>query len=327
MDTKKAKTNIENFHKLNILVIGDVMIDAYMWGSVTRISPEAPVPVVSCTKQEERMGGAANVALNIKTLGANPILCSVTGNDGKSEIIRNLLLHEGITPDGLLTDLTRPTTIKTRIIGHTQHLLRVDQETDRLLDHPIREQLIDRITRFLKEKTIHAIVFQDYDKGVISSSLILAITRKANALAIPVLVDPKKRNFDNYRNVALFKPNYKEFTEGLHVMPGKKNPETIYPHAREFMVDRKIDMLLLTLSEQGVMICTREGYKAIPAKKREIVDVSGAGDTVVSMAALCLASGMEPGEIAELSNLAGGLVCEKVGVVPLLQADLVAHLG
>jgi rfaE bifunctional protein kinase chain/domain len=305
-----------SFTQMNILIVGDVMIDAYLWGKVERISPEAPVPVVSCTRSENRLGGAANVALNIKALGANAVLCSVIGKDAKGQIYRELMQNESLSCDGLIESAERPTTVKTRVISGNQQLLRIDEETDKPLKEELETQFIQKALNLIDNTSFAAIIFQDYDKGVITPNVIKAIAHAANAKNIPTLVDPKRRNFDAYANVTLFKPNFKEFTEGLKVDIAKTDSAALFEHAKH-LHNKGIALVMVTLSEHGVFISNGAEYEVIPAHHREITDVSGAGDTVVSVASACLAAGLSMTQIAAIANLSGGLVCEKIGVVPI----------
>ncbi len=305
------------FASATILVIGDVMVDEYLWGSVTRISPEAPVPVVSCSRREYRMGGAANVAINIKAMGAEPLIFSVTGNDEAGTIFKSLLDKRGMTGAGIIASPKRQTTTKTRVIGNHQHLLRVDQEMTDFLDPDLEETLTEKIILALENNKIDAIVFQDYDKGVLTPRLIDTVSITAAKKGIPTLVDPKKRSFSQYKRVTLFKPNFKELNEGLNLALSKSETGAILEAARSIISTRKIGYVMVTLSEKGVLICDAHKEEVIPAVERDITDVSGAGDTVISIAALCLAAGLDPFAAARMSNIAGGLVCEKVGVIPI----------
>jgi D-glycero-beta-D-manno-heptose-7-phosphate kinase len=323
---KKIIETIENFNTKKILIIGDVMVDTYIWGEVNRISPEAPVPIVSCSTEEHRLGGAANVALNVKTLSCQPIICAVTGTDAKAEIFLELLKQNGITTDFIFRDSQRPTTNKTRVIGHTQQLLRIDQESTRFIDEKLEAKLLEKISPLISQKQVDAIIFQDYDKGVITPELIRKVVRLANQFDIPTLVDPKKRNFLNYEGATLFKPNFKEFTEGLNIQLKKNDFEGIFEAAKKFLANMDNQYLFLTLSELGVFITDGRRFENIPARKREIADVSGAGDTVISTIAAGLAAGLPLDVLADLANLAGGLVCEKVGVVPIFKEELIKNI-
>jgi rfaE bifunctional protein kinase chain/domain len=308
---------IDSFSKHCVMIIGDVMIDSYLWGKVERISPEAPVPVVTGTKEESRLGGAANVALNVQSLGATPILCSVIGKDEKAKTFYDLLQNQGITNKGIMEAPDRITTVKTRVISQHQHLLRVDRETDKPLSEAMEKEFIRHILAVLAENNISTIIFQDYDKGSITPNVIKAIVGEANKKNIPTLVDPKKRNFGAYDNVTLFKPNFKELVEGLKVEASKNDIKSLHDAASILHKTKGISLVMITLSESGVYIGNEKEYKVIPAHVRDISDVSGAGDTVISVASLCLASGLDPFATAAISNMAGGLVCEKIGVVPI----------
>ncbi len=307
------------FNELTVLVIGDVMLDSYIWGSVERISPEAPVPIVSVKRRDYRLGGAANVALNVQAMGAKPILCALIGEDEAGEKLLESLDKQGMQRDGIVVTRNRPTTVKTRVIASHQHVVRVDDESDEELKLDEEKQLIKQIVEILPR--CDAIIFEDYDKGVINASLIReTVTLAANA-SIPVVVDPKKRNFLDYKGVTLFKPNLKELREGLKMDIDAADQSTV-EKAVARLKEKLSAGVMLTLSEHGIFI-DYQGIKAkVPAHKREIADVSGAGDTVVSIAGLCVALNLAPKLIAELSNLGGGLVCEHTGVVPINKVEL-----
>jgi D-glycero-beta-D-manno-heptose-7-phosphate kinase len=317
VDKKQVAELFNKFQSLNIMVIGDVMVDSYLWGKVERISPEAPVPVVSCHKKENRPGGAANVALNLKSMGAKAFLASVIGTDSTADGFLDLMKNEKLDTSILIKDHTRKTTSKTRVISGSQQLLRVDDESVHALENSVEKELLAKIFHSLEKDSIQAIIFQDYDKGVITPSLISSVIKMATELKIPTLVDPKKKNFTSFRGLSLFKPNFKEFAEGLKSDLNPSDDEALFGSAKKFLTTSSNQLLLLTLSEKGVFISSTDKFSHIPAHIRDIADVSGAGDTVISVAALCLAAGCNPAEVAALSNLAGGLVCEKVGVVPV----------
>ncbi len=312
------------FNGKKVLVIGDVMLDAYWWGNVERISPEAPVPIVHTRKKDYRLGGAANVALNLKHLGAEPIMCSVVGKDNDGELFMGLLKDENISTEGLILSESRPTTVKTRIISGKNQLLRIDIEDDSLLNKEEADLLGSKILQLLNNANL--VIFEDYDKGVISNNLIETIVNKANQLGIPVAVDPKKRNFMAYKNVALFKPNLRELSDGLKLDLKSKDINEVIGAAKELQQLMNIDNVLITLSEAGVFVTDKSGTGSlIPAHIRDIYDVSGAGDTVISVAALALLTKAPANIAAALANLAGGLVCEKVGVVPIDKEELLAE--
>jgi rfaE bifunctional protein kinase chain/domain len=312
----------DSFNNLNILIIGDVMLDAYLWGKVERISPEAPVPIVNVNKKESRLGGAANVALNIKALGAKPIVCSIIGDDIEGSELINLFNVEHITSDYIIKINNRKTTVKTRVIAQNQQVLRIDAETETEISKNESDSVLDKFSQILDNNQIDAIIFQDYDKGLITPYLIDEVSKSAKAKNIPIIVDPKKRNFLAYHKVDVFKPNLKELKEGLKVNFDAKNPDELKKNVQ--LLRNKIEAkgILLTLSELGVYAMDNEKDSLTPAHIRSIADVSGAGDTVISVVAVCIASGLSIFEAAKLGNLAGGLVCEEVGVVPINKALL-----
>lgn len=317
LDKKNIQNYFKSFSQKKVLIIGDVMVDSYMLGKVNRISPEAPIPVVSVTGRDYRLGGAANVALNIAALGAEAILCSVTGDDEPGLVFEKLLEKENLSKEGIIKDNSRRTTVKTRIISSGQHLLRVDEEDSFMLAEIVETALIRRVFSIIDNSSIDLIVFEDYDKGVISENLIREITTKANQKEIITTVDPKKRNFHFYNHTTLFKPNLKEFGEGLKTDIDKNDIENLKLLANSYIEKNDIKILLLTLSEKGILIADGKQTHHYPAIIRDISDVSGAGDTVISVAGLLLSCGASLSEIAQISNIAGGLVCEKTGVVPI----------
>ncbi|MCU0442233.1 MAG: D-glycero-beta-D-manno-heptose-7-phosphate kinase [Bacteroidia bacterium] len=306
---------IDQFNQLKVLVVGDVMIDAYFFGKVDRISPEAPVPVVAVERKENRLGGAANVALNLVSLGAKPTVCSVVGNDTEGATLVELFEQSGIDTSGIVTSPKRTTTVKLRVISQATQMLRIDTEDTHAISPEESNALTQRIFSLLPNANV--LIFEDYDKGVLTPQNIEAITRKAKELGIPVVVDPKKRNFNAYHGASLFKPNLKELREGLKIDVDTEDKTQFELAISQMMERMKIENTMVTMSEKGVMITDGKQFHYIPAHIRKIADVSGAGDTVVSVAALCLALKMDLSKIAAISNLAGGLVCEEVGVVPI----------
>lgn len=314
----------EQFNSLKVLIIGDVMIDSYLWGKVNRISPEAPVPIVEVKKRANRLGGAANVALNIKALGAEPILCSVIGNDNQANTFLKLLADEKITSEGIIQSQNRITSTKFRVIGNNAQMLRVDEEMLDDLNEQEQFDLNTKIKEIISKNKIDVIVFQDYDKGVISK-IIIEKTKELNN-NIPIAVDPKKKNFFHYTDIDLFKPNLKELQEATNSQFEKKDFIRLKEEVEKLQKKLNSKNIFTTLSEQGVYISeSKDGAylsELIPAHRRSITDVSGAGDTVISVAALCLALKTDKKLLAELSNLAGGLVCEELGVFPVNKEKL-----
>jgi rfaE bifunctional protein kinase chain/domain len=317
MDIQKA---FEDFKDLNVLIIGDVMLDSYIWGAVERISPEAPVPIINVKKKDYRLGGAANVALNIAALGAKPILCALIGDDDDGKKLVQRLDDGKISKEGIVVSDHRPTTVKTRIIASQQHVVRVDEESDKVVDAQEERHLMSRIEKLLPSCKV--VIFEDYDKGVLNASIIGKTVELAKKNNIPTVVDPKKRNFLFYKGVTLFKPNLKELREGLKIDVDASNQSSVESAVSQLKEKLNAAGVMLTLSEHGVYIDFQQEKIKLPAHAREIADVSGAGDTVVSIAALAVALHMPPRQIAALSNLGGGLVCQYVGVAPIDQQEL-----
>ncbi|MER2995918.1 bifunctional heptose 7-phosphate kinase/heptose 1-phosphate adenyltransferase [Pontibacter populi] len=305
----------EAFNGLNVLIIGDVMIDSYLWGKSTRISPEAPVPIVNVVKREKRLGGAANVALNIQALGATPLLCSVIGDDADGGDFLRLLEEKGLSTEGIVQSPERVTTIKHRIIASAQQLLRIDAEIETELTAYDNRHLEERYLKLLEKADV--VVLEDYDKGVFTEENIKRFIQLANDRNIPTVIDPKKKNFLSYVGCTLFKPNLKELKEGLKVEFADENLSAFEDAVAELQQRLQTEQVLVTLSERGVFIANGHEKTYIDAHRRSISDVSGAGDTVISIAALCMALHTSVQFLAGLSNLGGGLVCEQVGVVPI----------
>ena len=317
MPVDSLQTLFENFNNLRVLIIGDVMVDAYVWGRSTRLSPEAPVPVVHVARTEQRLGGAANVALNVQALGATPLLCAVIGADAGGDQLLQLLHDNHLVADGIIRSAHRPTTVKQRILAHGQQLLRIDSEIETDVNAEESAQLLAAYDDLLTRTDV--VIFEDYDKGVLNEAIITECIARARQRNIPTVVDPKKKNFLAYRQCTLFKPNLKELREGLKLefgAPDADRPgfEAAVARLREVL---EPETVLVTLSEYGVFAQQNSTKTYLPAHLRTISDVSGAGDTVISIAALCVALGRSAAFTAALANLGGGLVCEQVGVVPV----------
>lgn len=311
----------KEFNNKNVLIVGDAMIDAYMWGEINRMSPEAPVPVVEIKKHENRLGGAANVALNLKALGANPILCSVVGTGNRGVLFEELMDESNLSTKGILSTNKRKTTIKTRVISENKHQLRIDEEET----YPIiQEKEFLALTNSLIEDA-DVIILQDYNKGVLTPLVIEGVIASANKKGIPTIVDPKKQNFSSYKNCTIFKPNLAEIKAGMNIDFDADNVDEIESASTELRNKLNAKGILLTLSERGIAINSEERFKHTPAFKRNIIDVSGAGDTVISVASLCLATNMDLVDLSVLSTLAGGIVCEEVGVVPINKEKLLTE--
>jgi len=315
------------FDGLRVMVIGDVMVDAYLYGQVDRISPEAPVPVVTLNKRVNMLGGAANVALNIKALGAIPYLVSVIGQDIKGKEFKDLMEKEAMGTSAIIESPGRITTTKFRIIGNKNQMLRVDEEITSDISPELENNLLEKVKNIIYKQKISVIVFQDYNKGVLSKTIIEGVIRLAAENKIPVVVDPKRKNFLLYQGVKLFKPNLKELREGLRIDITPADKEAICESITKLQESRKHEMVMVTLGDEGMIIRFKNNgdffLHSQPAHIRKVSDVSGAGDTVISVAALSVAVGAEPELMAYVANLAGGIVCEYVGVVPINKARLI----
>ena len=312
----------DKFNGLRILIIGDVMLDAYVMGKIDRMSPEAPVPIVSLEKEDARIGGAGNVALNLLALGAKPIVSSVIGKDADGKKLQDLFEENGISIDGIVSSEHRKTTVKTRVISNEKHLLRIDSESTFSLFKNEEIELNEVIQNIINQG-VDGIIFEDYNKGVLTQSVIQKTIEIAKVHEIPTTVDPKKDNFFSYQGVSLFKPNLKELMEGLKLDFDFKSQKTEFENS-VIMLEKKLQnkISLITLSEDGIYVKENNQKHHIPAHLRSISDVSGAGDTVIAVATLCLIAGADAKQIAEISNIAGGLVCEKSGVVSISKNDL-----
>ena len=315
----------DGFNDLTCLIIGDVMVDAYILGGVNRISPEAPVPIFEVKKRENRLGGAANVALNIQALGATPMLCGIIGNDVKGNVFEEVMASKNLLSKGIIKSNDRLTTCKTRIISSSHHMLRVDEEEVSNISKSDSIELVNRVKTIIKEQKVDIVIFEDYDKGLLLKENIKEIVDYLNDHEIPSCVDPKKNNFLNYNNTSLFKPNFNEFTNGLKEDIEKGDIDNLYYQAKKLSDKLNIKNIMVTLSEHGVLLYNKETSAHVPAEIRNISDVSGAGDTVISVSALAYASGLDNQEMLKLANLAGGLVCEEVGVVPINKNGLKAE--
>ena len=314
-----------SFTTTKIGVVGDIMLDTYWWGVVDRISPEAPVPVVNVIRRESRLGGAGNVVLNISSLGATAVICSVIGDDAPGRELQKIILDANLSTDGLIVEPGRMTTVKERIIAGSQQVVRVDSETENSISLSSQQALLAHIKDSISD--VDVIIFEDYDKGVLSAELIQSVISMAKENNIPTVVDPKRKNFFAYQGATLFKPNLHELRDGLGLMPTDFDADHLAETVRKFKVSQEFSGVFVTLSERGVYIDFENDQHLIPAHIRQISDVSGAGDTVISIAACVLALGGSTEQIASLANLGGGLVCESLGVVPIDLALLRKEAG
>lgn len=312
-----------NFNGKKIAVVGDLMLDGYFWGDVNRISPEAPVPIVEVGKEFFRLGGAANVALNVEQLNGRAIPFGVVGNDNDSNIIRSLLADKNIDACGLIEDSTRPTTVKVRVIADNQHLVRIDRESKEYISKSKEEELIRKFSEFAKD--LDAVILQDYNKGVLSADVIKNIIKISHENNLIISVDPKFNNFYEFKNVTVFKPNRKETEDILGI---KLTDDKMISEAGIKLIDKlNAEYLLITLGENGIALFDREHKeKRFATKARKVADVSGAGDTVISTFTMALSAGADITEAAYLANYAGGLVCEEIGIVPVNFDNLFDHL-
>lgn len=308
--------------KLHVVVVGDVMLDNYWWGDVERISPEGPVPVVALKKRESRLGGAANVALNCKALGAKVTLASIVGDDKDGALLAQLAADAGIDTRLISYSGQRPTTTKTRIISRNQQMMRLDDETSEELFVEEEHPFIDKVLRFLQMEKPDVLIFEDYNKGLLKENVIARITAHCNEIGMVTAVDPKKKNFLSYKNVTIFKPNLKEVREGLNIAVEKVSLQELELVHRQLQQSLNHRITFITLSEKGVFYNEKDSVGIIPSHIRNIADVSGAGDTVIATATIVYAITKNARLMAEISNIAGGLVCEEVGVAPIDKALL-----
>ena len=306
-------------------VIGDVMLDTYWWGTVDRISPEAPVPVVAVSKKEQRIGGAGNVALNIKAMGAPVTMLSVIGKDEDGDQLAALLEKEGIGASYLVQSTARITTNKIRIISRNQHMMRLDAEMSADMEKADEEKLIYAIENFIAVEQPDVMILEDYNKGVLTPRVIEAVISLCKKQGIITTVDPKRKNFFSYTGVDVFKPNWKEVKEGLNILV-EKISESLLKDIHVQLEDRlKHKISLITLSEKGVFYQQDADARLISTHIRNVADVSGAGDTVIAIASLVYAASRDMHLMAEVANIAGGLVCEEVGTVAINRDKLFAE--
>ena len=293
-----------------------MMVDNYWWGDVDRVSPEAPVPVVMLKKRESRMGGAANVAMNCKALGAKVTLASVVGKDHEGHLLKDMAEQEGIDTSLLMLSNDRITTTKTRIMSRSQHILRMDDETTEELTTKDEHPFIDKLLKYLQMQKPDVLIFEDYNKGVLKENVIERTINHCREIGMVVAVDPKKKNFLAYKGVTIFKPNLKEVREGLNITLNPVNKANMDKAHKALHAELKHEITFVTLSEHGVYFSNSKS-ELIPSHLRSIADVSGAGDTVIATASIIYTLTKDPAMMANISNIAGGLVCEDVGVGPI----------
>ena len=291
-----------------VIIVGDAMIDSYTLGKIERKSPEAPVPIINVKKEKIKLGGAANVALNIKNIGLEPVLCTIIGQDSEGKDFIKLCKKNNLYTNGIIIDGSRKTTNKNRVIVDDKHIVRIDSEDTHNIDKKLRNKFLEIINK--EAKTSEIIIFQDYDKGTLDRHVINEIINEnKNAF---ISVDPKNRNFFNYKNVDLFKPNLKEILEAFNsIDSSEKNLEEM---SKELSAKSKINNIMITLSEKGLMIQNDKDNFISKTTTKEIIDVSGAGDTVISLATILFYLKLPEKFIGEMCNLAGGITCMKSGV-------------
>lgn len=315
----------KDFTQLKVAVIGDMMLDTYWWGKVDRISPEAPVPVVAVSKKEQRIGGAGNVALNIQSLGATVHAISVLGNDDEADQLIGLLKGNNINTTHVVKSAERITTNKIRIISRNQHMMRLDAEITKPLSHSDETNMIASFEDYIKKENPQIVILEDYNKGVLTATVIEKVISICRVNNILTAVDPKRKNFFEYRHADIFKPNLHEAKEGLNIISDEVSPELlsgIHESLKEKLQHR---ISFITLSEKGVFIQSDNEKAIIPTHIRSIADVSGAGDTVIAVASVVYAATKDVKLMAEMSNIAGGLVCEEVGTVAIDKDKLLAE--
>lgn len=307
---------------LKVGIIGDVMLDTYMWGSVDRISPEAPVPIVSLQKKELRMGGAGNAALNIQSLGAQAFIITVTGDDDDASQLNTLFSSQKINSQYSFASKERLTTNKTRVISRNQHMMRLDAEIVHDLNKAEEEKLLQQFEKFVRDEKPHVVILEDYNKGVLTEGVIKSVISICRQNNILTAVDPKRKNFFAYKHADLFKPNLKEVKEALNILPTKVDVALLQNIHAELFNRLEHQVSLITLSEKGIFYQHQNELAIIPSHLRNIADVSGAGDTVIAVSALLYAATKDVRLTAQISNIAGGLVCEEVGTVAINKEKL-----
>jgi D-beta-D-heptose 7-phosphate kinase/D-beta-D-heptose 1-phosphate adenosyltransferase len=306
-----------------VLVVGDVMLDEFVWGHVARISPEAPVPVVTVTGQSHHLGGAANVAGNVRALGGEAVVAGVVGEDEAGARLRGALAAADVE-DALVSVAARPTTVKTRVIAHHQQVVRTDREVADAVAGEALRALAEAARRHLRH--CDAVVVSDYRKGVVTAPLLKALLPAARRRRVPVLVDPKVRHLDLYRGATLVTPNLAEAEEGSGV--AVRDAASLEKAGRTLLRRLLCAAVLVTRGEHGMSLFPREGRTVhIPTAAREVFDVTGAGDTVIATLALALAAGASPTEAARVANLAAGVVVGKVGTATATAAEILAGLA
>jgi rfaE bifunctional protein kinase chain/domain len=312
----------KDFNSIKVGVIGDVMLDTYLWGGVERISPEAPVPIVSVIRKEQRIGGAGNVALNLQSLGATAFVVSVMGDDEDAVCLTQLFADNNINADYSLNSHHRITTNKTRIISRNQQMMRLDAELTNDLSEAEQESLLRNFRAFVETESPHVVILEDYNKGVLTEAVITEVISICKENNVLTAVDPKRKNFFAYEGVDIFKPNLKEVKEALNILFADAQLPLLQNIHQALHQQLHHHVSFITLSEKGVFYQHGESANIIPSHIRNIADVSGAGDTVIAVAALVYAARKNVHLMAEIANIAGGLVCEEVGTAAINKSKL-----
>lgn len=308
----------------SIAIIGDIMLDRFVWGSVSRISPEAPVPIVEIERESFHLGGAANVARNLTSLGAKPLLLGVVGDDEAARAVRQAVERLGLEPRSILSDASRPTTVKTRIIAGSQQVVRTDWESRDDLDAPMEERALDALENIVR--SARAVVLSDYAKGTLTPSVIERAIELATTHGVPILVDPKVQHYKLYRDVTLLTPNTIEAERFARI--AVRDESDIEEAARIILRELDARAVLITRGEQGMSLFVKDRDPLhIPTFAREVFDVSGAGDTVIATSALALGAGATLEQAAELANRAAGIVVGKLGTATVEPHEWIDAVG
>ncbi|MCZ2222063.1 MAG: PfkB family carbohydrate kinase [Chitinophagales bacterium] len=318
----KYEALLNELNEIKVAIVGDVMLDTYMWGNVERISPEAPVPIVSLQKKELRIGGAANVALNTIALNAQTHIFSVIGNDDDGKTLIQLLQQKNINTNGIIQSKKRITTNKTRIIARNQQMIRLDAEVTNDINTVEESELLNKIENFITTQKPNVLIFEDYNKGVLTSNIITSVIQLCKKYNVLTTVDPKRKNFFDYIGVDIFKPNLKEVKDALNILVDEVSKVSLQIIHQQLQEKLHHQISFITLSEKGVFFQTKDDAQIIPAHIRRIADVSGAGDTVIAVISLLYAATKNIQLSAEIANIAGGLVCEEVGTIAINKEKL-----
>ncbi len=310
---------LDNFSNTKVLIVGDVMLDRYWWGSVGRISPEAPVPIVRLNQTTLSAGGAANVAVNVAGLGATPLLLGIVGIDSDADSIRGILTASGVDPHNLIGVENRPTTVKTRVIAHSQQVVRIDQESDDQIGKDVEEQIVIRIQSLVEEAD--AIILSDYAKGLLTDRLISMLINSSQEAGKPVLVDPKGKDYRKYQGATLITPNRREAAEACNMI--ESAPSIVEIAGDHLLAELDVESLLITQGEEGMTLFRRnQGSKHFPTAARQVYDVTGAGDTVIATLATALGAGSDLETATRIANAAAGIVVEQIGTTAISIEDV-----